>query len=143
LRLRGDGDCLLFKGQSTYYKDSGSHIEGAKDFDCFTPKLCGKHEFEVELDLVTYNYAAESSWSIVDGQVREIIGKMGYTITRAYTDTLCVPIYGSCYTFSFNDTVKNGICCSYGEGEFATYVDGVELPRGSAFDESQQTQFGC
>jgi hypothetical protein len=123
LRLRGDGACLLFKGKSTYYNDSGSHVEGAKDLDCLTPNLCGGHEFEVELYLITDIYADESFWSIVDGQCSEIVGKTGYMSDRTHAETVCVSNDGSCCTFSFEDTFKVGICCSYEEGEFVTYVE--------------------
>ena len=62
-----------------------------------------------------------------------------------YNDTICVPDDGDphCFQFYLNDSYGDGICCAYGQGSYALYVDSVEIASGGQFDYEEYIQFDC
>ena len=63
------------------------------------------------------NYPQETSWKLLDDS-NEIIstGSLDYNI-EVYTEDICVD-YSSCFSLYVYDSFGDGICCSYGEGNF-------------------------
>ena len=63
------------------------------------------------------NYSQETSWKLLDDS-NEIIstGSLDYNI-EVYTEDICVD-YSSCFSLYVYDSFGDGICCSYGEGNF-------------------------
>ena len=74
----------------------------------------------VRLILTPDDYPAESSFDIVDQLTNEIIyagdfvDNLGNLIT---THEFCVK-FSTCYTLRFYDSIGDGICCSYGNGNY-------------------------
>jgi hypothetical protein len=74
----------------------------------------------LEVTIVTDRYPAETSWTIQNECTNAIqVSGGGYTQSgTAYrTGKICVP-KGN-YKFTINDTFGDGICCRYGQGNFA------------------------
>tara|TARA_B110000027_G_scaffold57454_1_gene62219 strand:+ start:2209 stop:6585 length:4377 start_codon:yes stop_codon:yes gene_type:complete len=65
------------------------------------------------------NYAGETSWKLLDDS-NEIISTGALSSSdsnEVYTEEICVD-YTSCFSLYFYDSYGDGICCSYGEGNF-------------------------
>merc|ERR1712194_764693 len=58
-----------------------------------------------------------------------------------YADTFCSAVSAQ-YQFTISDSYGDGICCSYGEGEYTVVKNGVEEVTGGAFDSQDSTTFG-
>lgn len=64
------------------------------------------------------NYPSETSWEIIDNGTNEIIASGGVLFgNQAFTEDVCVD-YTSCFTLFVYDSYGDGICCSFGEGNF-------------------------
>ena len=54
---------------------------------------------------------------------------------------MCLP--ESCYVFTIKDNAGDGICCSFGDGNYTLEVDGLLLvPNGGEFNFARHTLFG-
>jgi hypothetical protein len=65
------------------------------------------------------DYAGETSWKLLDDS-NEIISTGALSSSdsnEVYTEEICVD-YTSCISLYFYDSYGDGICCSYGEGNF-------------------------
>jgi hypothetical protein len=82
----------------------------------------------VTLNLVTDNYASETSWELTDsfGNIIALNGSLSNAST--YTTEIEIPTSDECYTFTINDTYGDGICCAYGVGSYSITDDsGIQL----------------
>lgn len=77
----------------------------------------------VTLNLVTDNYASETSWQLTDsfGNILALNGSLSNAST--YTTEIEIPTSDECYTFTINDTYGDGICCAYGVGSYSITDD--------------------
>jgi hypothetical protein len=77
----------------------------------------------VTLNLVTDNYASETSWQLTDsfGNIIALNGSLSNAST--YTTEIEIPTSDECYTFTINDTYGDGICCAYGVGSYSITDD--------------------
>lgn len=83
---------------------------------------------EVTLNLITDNYASETSWTL-SGPSGTVATGSGYANNTSYSETFCLP--DGCYTFTINDTYGDGICCAYGSGSYSLTNDGTGASLGS------------
>ena len=88
--------------------------------------------------LTTDNYPTETSWTISDNVTGEVVASgWGYDLPNnayAETGTLCP----GCYVFTINDVYGDGICCDFGEGNYALYLDSELYASGGAFGFSDE-----
>ena len=88
------------------------------------------------------NYPQETSWKLVD-EANQIINTGSLSNgTEFYSEDICVN-YSSCFTLYFYDSYGDGICCSYGEGNFQI-IDASEnliLTNDGDFDNFAQEVF--
>ena len=85
----------------------------------------------VQLDLD--RYGTETSWKIVtpEGFVAYTGGPY-YNSPHGYTVNEPVCLAHTCYTFTVEDAVGDGMCCNYGQGDFRILdTSGVSLLEGS------------
>ena len=100
-------------------------------------------ENTIYLDIQFDNYPAENEYIIRDasGNIVEESGKLGsQTSGSLFKDTFCLP--NGCYSFEFKDSYGDGICCSYGNGQFSLFDEnGKVLSTGSNFGAQQLDNF--
>lgn len=87
------------------------------------------------LELQTDNYGSETSWSLKETSSNTVVAKISpnsYAPNNGYVSSTCIAA-GTEYTFTINDAYGDGICCSYGQGEFVGKVNGIEVFRGGTF----------
>ena len=74
---------------------------------------------EATLQLQTDDYPAETSWTVVDDAGNEIASGGSYGAPNSpFEDIFCISLT-ECYTFTIFDTYGDGICCQFGEGNYA------------------------
>ena len=66
------------------------------------------------------NYPQETSWEFFDERTGQLIssGNLDDDDEDQYIENICVD-YTSCFSLYFYDSYGDGICCGYGEGDFA------------------------
>merc|ERR1712176_1515278 len=98
---------------------------------------------EVKVTVTTDNYPGETSWSItsVDDPGNELMSGSKYADAGATYSETAYLICGKTYKFTINDTYGDGICCSYGEGNFIVTVEGSVVAEGGEFSNTEVKQF--
>ena len=113
------------------YNASANVNNGSCDYSC-------QPGFKrVVLDLIVDNYPNEVSWNLRNGSTNAILAQ-GTTLGT----TLCVP-ENTCMIFTINDSYGDGICCGYGNGDYALYFDGALIASGGNYGSVDQTTFNC
>jgi len=104
-----------------------------------TPTACDGNVFTWQL--LTDNYGSETSWTISNTNTGDLVlSGNGYESNTEYGGEEC--INDGCYTFVMSDTYGDGLCCSYGEGNYSFAVNGVnEIESGGDFGSSETTDF--
>jgi hypothetical protein len=97
----------------------------------------------VTLTLKLDNYPEETSWTIKNSAGTTVASGGTYGSSpdgSTITTTNCLPT--GCYTFTINDSYGDGICCTYGNGNY-TLKDaaGTTLASGSTFTSSAAHNF--
>ncbi|MBI2259862.1 MAG: T9SS type A sorting domain-containing protein [Flavobacteriia bacterium] len=62
-------------------------------------------------------YPNESSWKIVNEVTNQVVSTGALQTQEVYIEEICLD-YGACYSIYFYDSYGDGICCSYGMGNF-------------------------
>ncbi|MEE2918735.1 MAG: T9SS type A sorting domain-containing protein [Bacteroidota bacterium] len=89
---------------------------------------------EIEISLFTDNYPGETTWRLTDEDDNVIVSGGPYSFAQAQTTiTENVCLTPGCYTFTINDSFGDGICCSYGPGEYSLSADGTQIASGGQF----------
>merc|ERR1712003_416008 len=98
---------------------------------------------EVKVSVTTDNYPGETSWSItsVDDPGNNLMSGSNYDNAGAiYSETAHLTC-GKTYKFTINDAYGDGICCSYGEGNYIVTVEGSIVSQGGEFGSTQIKEF--
>ncbi|NOX45688.1 MAG: T9SS type A sorting domain-containing protein [Chlorobi bacterium] len=96
---------------------------------------------KIILELMTDEYASETSWKLRDADDNVIRESETLENLTLYTEEFCLP--QACYTFTIYDSYGDGICCQYGEGYYTltNSTTGVELANGGEFENEEATAF--
>ena len=89
------------------------------------------------------NYPQETSWKLFDEGANQIVSTGSLQSgTTFYSEDICLD-YSSCFTLYVYDSYGDGICCSYGEGNFSVLdANGdVILTNSGEFDSEVQEVF--
>ena len=80
------------------------------------------------------NFASESSWDLVDAD--------GGVVASGTSNSAELCLASACYTFTMYDSFGDGMCCSYGFGDYSV-VDGngLTLAAGAEFGSSESSDF--
>lgn len=113
--------------------------------DCGGPDCapCPCFDNGVTLTILLDNYPEETSWEIKSGST--ILASGGTYGSQPDGSTVvevaCLP--DGCYDFVIYDSYGDGICCSYGVGNYQLVADsdGSVLASGGAFGSSETTNF--
>lgn len=96
---------------------------------------CASGESLVKVSLVTDKYGEETSWSLRENNGLVLASGSELLGNKRYGNNLCIP-KNTCFTFTINDSYRDGVCCEYGQGSFSITVDGLEVKSGSDFGGS-------
>ncbi len=89
------------------------------------------------LELLTDNFASETSWILSDTNGTEVLSGSGYENNSLNLVTMDC-LVDSCYTFTIYDSYGDGICCSWGSGNYIiTNSAGDTMASGGVFTNSQ------
>lgn len=98
---------------------------------------------DIILDITTDNYASETTW-----EVRNSLGVLisnggaAYANATTYQETISIPAFDECYTFTILDSYGDGICCGFGSGSYSLEDgDGNVIIAGGDFGASESVLF--
>ena len=93
------------------------------------------------ITLNTDNYGSETSWTLIDDATGlEIASGSGYSSNSAYEISVDLAT-SACYTFTILDAYSDGICCTYGQGNYSLTLNGVVIATGGDFESQEVTPF--
>jgi len=96
----------------------------------------------VTLNLITDNYASETSWQLTDSSGYIIAQNGSLTNASTYNTEIEIPSADECYTFTINDSYGDGICCQYGTGSYSITDDSSNVIfSGGEFSSTESTIF--
>jgi len=74
----------------------------------------------VVFNITTDNYGSETTWQLINssGTVVNSGPATAYANATVYQETISIPAYDGCYTFTISDSANDGICCGYGIGDY-------------------------
>ncbi|WP_299128350.1 T9SS type A sorting domain-containing protein [uncultured Winogradskyella sp.] len=98
----------------------------------------------VIFNITTDNFASETTWQITNSNNTVIeSGPTGsYFNNTTYQETIAIPTFGDCYTFTIFDSYADGICCGFGNGSYDLQDDnGNVIISGGDFGGSESVLF--
>jgi len=104
-----------------------------------SPTPCAENSFR--LDLLTDSYGAEISYTLKDAADATILEGRQLSSNAQYDKRACVS--DGCITFTILDSVGDGICCAYGQGEYKLYYNDALKKTGGEYTNSDTTVMGC
>ena len=75
----------------------------------------------VVFNILTDNYGDETTWSLTDSSGNEVSSGPAtpYADDTTYQETITIPNFNECYTFTIFDSAGDGICCGwFGDGSY-------------------------
>jgi len=99
-------------------------------------------EQSLTLNLLTDNFPFETFWVLQDANTLDILaeGSGGASAATLLTTTIC--LRNGCYRFTMFDSSGDGLCCSFGEGEFLLIDElGNILAQGAEFGSALEFDF--
>jgi hypothetical protein len=99
---------------------------------------------QVHLDLLTDDYAQETSWEFKNESTGTVIATGGPYQEDIDDNTHFLEDFdvnlGDCYSFTINDSFGDGICCGFGDGSYELTTDaGTVIFFGGEFGDSEIT----
>lgn len=96
----------------------------------------------VSINITVDNYGSETTWTVADDQGTELFSGGPYADFSQGLNTETVCLAEGCYVFTIMDSFGDGMCCSYGPGDFGVTMDGAVLVDGDGdFDDSAEAPF--
>ena len=106
------------------------------------PTSCSSGKSSLEIWVKTDETPGETGWILKDkkGVIVDSI------VTDDYKDTLTWYAHNHCvssgdYEFIITDTKGDGICCTYGHGEYTIRVKGSPIQSGGSFSSYEKIKF--
>lgn len=98
----------------------------------------------VTLTIQTDNYGSETIWQVASGGTVIHSGGPYADVSGGTTETAVLCLEEACFTFTIYDAVGDGICCTWGEGDFTiTDDDGDVLLDGNGNFGASSTMTFC
>lgn len=94
---------------------------------------------ELSFSLTTDNYASETSWQLTDSANQSVYSGAGYNNNSSNTALWCLA--DGDYTFVISDSYGDGICCSFGNGQYSLTLQSQTLFSGGEFSREQRHSF--
>lgn len=97
---------------------------------------------EITISILTDDYGDETTWTLRDSNNNEVASGGPYDDNTEYTETVAV-LNTECYTFTIFDEYDDGICCSFGNGNYEIKTtDNEIIISGGEFGSSESKTFG-
>lgn len=97
---------------------------------------------EITISILTDDYGDETTWILRDSNNNEVVSGGPYADNAENIVTVAVS-NNECYTFTIFDDYEDGICCSFGEGNYEIKTSNNEIiVSGGEFGASESTTFG-
>ncbi len=93
----------------------------------------------VSVSILTDNFGSETSWTLRNSASQSVASGSGYPNNTQISEELCLA--DGSYTFTINDSFGDGICCSFGNGNYAVTSGGTQVASGGQFGSSESTTF--
>jgi len=93
------------------------------------------------VDLTTDRFSSETGWTVKDSAGNLILSNPVLAISQTYTTSKYLPLKDECYTFEITDSYGDGICCTFGYGEYTVSLDGSIIKDGGEFAYSESVDF--
>jgi hypothetical protein len=90
-----------------------------------TTTLDSDYDF-VTLVILADNYPGETSWEVINGNNQVIASGGVLGSGQVYTEDICLD-YNACFSLYVYDSFGDGICCSYGQGNFQVLNSSGEI----------------
>lgn len=90
----------------------------------------------LDIEIVQDNYPQETTWKVFNSQGTEVAAG------NVAGGTVCL-FANECYQFTIYDSFGDGVCCGYGIGSYALYLEGVLVGSGGEFGSSESTSVNC
>jgi hypothetical protein len=127
--------------ETTYVGEQEASISAPTPAPTFTPTSC-IHTFRLELFFDSA--ASETSWDLKDPSDKIFASGSEYFYYAkshaTYNETICID--DGEYTFTIYDSYGDGICCTFGDGYYSIFLDGVLVNHGGSFDFTETTNVG-
>ena len=97
-----------------------------------------------KLILTLDRFPWETTWTVTDDVGTTVLSGGPYSSDDQYTEIVvedCLP--DSSYTFTINDSWGDGICCSWGSGDYKLYWNDVLSGSGGDFGSTESITFGA
>ena len=92
------------------------------------------------LTILTDNYPGEITWAVTDFNGDVVWSGGPYSnANSSYVESGCLD--NGCYTLTMYDSFGDGICCSFGEGNYTLNSMGITLASGGAYADMDVTEF--
>jgi lysyl endopeptidase len=99
---------------------------------------------EVVLNITTDDYGVETTWELRNSSDVVVSSgpTTGYENVTTYQETITIPAFDDCYTFSIFDAFGDGICCAWGTGSYNLQDEnGNEIIAGGDFLDVESVLF--
>ncbi|UCG17315.1 MAG: hypothetical protein JSV19_04635, partial [Phycisphaerales bacterium] len=97
---------------------------------------CTAPDATITVEILTDNYGGETTWELVEQGTGVVASGGPYASNTLYTVDIDV-CSTHCYDFTIFDSYGDGICCSYGNGYYEVYYEGVLVGSGGDFGSSE------
>lgn len=129
-------------GQSDSYIGPCGNTCRATNPSIAPPPAC----VDLVVEVTTDDFASETSWEIVESGTSNVIGSRQFTFSDDFTtfrDTFCVDPR-DCYDVNIADSFGDGICCSFGTGNWSVTFDGTTTvsPTSGAYGSGETISVG-
>ncbi len=74
----------------------------------------------IVFNILTDDYGEETTWQLTNS-AGAVVGNgptSDYNDETTYQETIDIPTFGECYTFTISDSANDGICCGFGTGNY-------------------------
>jgi hypothetical protein len=99
---------------------------------------------QVVFNILTDDYGDETSWQLTNSSGAVVISgpSTPYANATSYQETLTIPAFDGCYTFTISDDFDDGICCGFGFGSYNLEDEnGTVIISGGDFGSSESVTF--
>merc|ERR1719412_2851579 len=98
---------------------------------------CGKSKVDVEITID--NYGDETNYEIKDSSGTKVMEGKGWPANSVNSFWQCFS--SGSYTFKITDAYGDGICCSYGNGDYSVKVNDQQVASGGQFGSEETKSF--
>jgi hypothetical protein len=99
---------------------------------------------QIQFNITTDDYGEETSWELRNGSGAVVSNgpSSPYGDATSYQETLIIPDFDDCYTFTIFDDFDDGICCDFGLGSYNLEDEnGTVIISGGDFGSSESVTF--